>query len=193
MPVLNLSDTIPRMGSPRKPLAGWLRFSIRSALFLMVLIAIPLGWKVNRVRAQRQAVARIQAAKGSVLYDFEQRSMEVNPEAPGPRWLTDLLGRDFFADVVSVCLRNGDALEALRHLPALEHVMLSSDALFDEAVPHLQKCPSLCRVEVYPSEHPRHAARGLGEALPKCWVYFAPKLEPGSLGRSLTSGDLSSP
>ena len=43
----------------------WLQFSLRFLLLLIAVVAIPLAWKVNRVRNQRAVLAEIQRLGGA--------------------------------------------------------------------------------------------------------------------------------
>ena len=52
-----------------------------------------LGWKIERARKQREAVAWVQELGGELSCDSE---------SPGPQWLRKRLGRHFFDDVVRV-------------------------------------------------------------------------------------------
>ena len=76
------------------------QFSIRSLLVLVVVVALPCSWmavEMKRARRQVETVSAIEAIGGGVNYDFDS----VGRDPPDPAWLRRLLGRDFFADVVS--------------------------------------------------------------------------------------------
>ncbi len=116
---------------PPKPRGRWLRFSLRSLLLLVVLIAVPLGWKVNRARNQRAAVAGLQKLRAQITYDYENASpgSRANAAPPGPKWLIDLLGKEYFADVVQVTVGGpqvaDDTIALIARLPEVEHVTLA--------------------------------------------------------------------
>ena len=87
----------------------WLRISIRGLMALVLIIACALGWIVSRARVQRNAVAAVRKAGGTVLYDFE------NVRGPGPRpglrrWqrlVANAIGVDFVSSVTMVSMPRG--------------------------------------------------------------------------------------
>jgi len=81
----------------------------------MVLAAIPLAWKMNRVKEQQRLVEALRKSGRSVRYDYEIEfdrqsaptlqwpyNGKIEPTPPGPVWLRNLLGQDFLSDVVEV-------------------------------------------------------------------------------------------
>ena len=46
-----------------------LKLSLRALMALIAILAIPLGWQVNKAQRQRAAVAAIQQYGGFVGYD----------------------------------------------------------------------------------------------------------------------------
>ena len=85
----------------------WLRFSLRTMLVAGTVLCVLLAWKVRKVERQKEAVAAIERTGGSVRYDWEVRD---HPQAPGKNLLRDLLGDDFFDDVVEVDFTTGIVL-----------------------------------------------------------------------------------
>lgn len=69
------------------PPRSWRRFSLRSLLGLLVVVAVPLAWKVNQLSTERRVVAEIEAAGGQIA-----RS---DPWAP--EWCCAFLGREYFS------------------------------------------------------------------------------------------------
>ena len=85
----------------------FVRFSLRTLLLFMLVVCVALGWKVERTRKQRDTVAWVHQMGGSVVYDYEvdDNGRRVpNAEPPGRKWLRNLLGIDYFDDVVEVDL-----------------------------------------------------------------------------------------
>ncbi|MCX7424590.1 MAG: hypothetical protein NTW96_03015 [Planctomycetia bacterium] len=77
------------------------RYTIRSLLVLTAIIALWLGHVTNRARRQREAVAALVEVGAEVRYDWQ--SFQNRDEGPsGPRWLRELIGDEYFQDVVSV-------------------------------------------------------------------------------------------
>ena len=83
---------------------SWLRFSVRSLMVLVFLLASALGWFVYRVRTQHEAVASIQQTGAWVIYHWQWRngSFDRFGEPGVPGWLIQWLGPDFFYSVKRV-------------------------------------------------------------------------------------------
>ena len=81
--------------------------SLRSLPLVALVVVIPCSWFVVKIRqadGQRELRDVIWAADGSVYYDCEYDDGRYLPGVtpPGPAWLRQWLGIDFFADVVGV-------------------------------------------------------------------------------------------
>ena len=112
-----------------RPWRRFLRFSVRGMIVVVLLVGGWLGWLVRSARIQREAVAAIQQAGGSVYYDWEWRSGQYleGTEPPAPRWVVERLGFDYFGNVAEMCNGNarGDAVLAkVGELHALETLNL---------------------------------------------------------------------
>src|SRR5262245_47882876 len=100
----------------------WLRFSLRTMLLLITVLCIWLGFQVNAARRQREAVAAILDAGGTVYYDYQVISrgvglprygFDLSRTPPGPEWLRKYIGGDYFCTAIVVDLHrpniaNGD-------------------------------------------------------------------------------------
>ncbi len=86
----------------------------------MIAIGAGLGWVVREANVQRDAVAAITAAGGSVTYDWEMSGGTVVPGGKPwvPRWLTDRIGVDFFGHVTSVSLTEGETSAVMEAIGA---------------------------------------------------------------------------
>ena len=62
----------------RRPWQRFLRFSVRGLIVLVLVIGAGVGWLVRSARIQRDAVAAIQNAGGSVSYDWVISSGNLN-------------------------------------------------------------------------------------------------------------------
>src|SRR5262245_26702937 len=82
---------------PVLPKRRWFRFSLRTFLLVITALALWLGWKFGEAREQRRVVAELIGL--DVQYDF---SDYFGGSPPEPAWLIDLVGVDFFHDVVGV-------------------------------------------------------------------------------------------
>ena len=89
------------------------QFSVRSVLAMTVAVALPCSWWAVEMKQAREQEASIKAIKklgGWVLYDWEREENILYlpgmslPNAPEPTWLRNLLGDDFFSNVLGVSL-----------------------------------------------------------------------------------------
>jgi hypothetical protein len=101
--------------------------TFRSLIFLVIVVAAGLGWIVRAAHVQRDAVAAIVNAGGTVWYSGQSgRGKSLPPETPpwAPTWLVEFVGVDFFVHVAGVNLERssgqGDAV--LANVGRLEHL-----------------------------------------------------------------------
>jgi hypothetical protein len=85
----------------------WFQFRLRTLLLLVTVFAVWFGWLAHQARQQKETVAWVREMEGTVYYDYEvdedgQPIDDAKP--PGPKWLRDIVGIDFMADVVEVNL-----------------------------------------------------------------------------------------
>jgi hypothetical protein len=103
------------------------RRAIAGTLVVAALSLVVLGgcWETV-VGPQRDAVAAIRKAGGSVIFDWEWTNGRLAPpgtKPPWPSWLVNALGRDTFGHVVAVELTFGQADDALMtHIGRLTHL-----------------------------------------------------------------------
>jgi hypothetical protein len=73
-------------------------------LLVIVVVALWLGWRVDKARRQRHAIAQIEKYNGYVRFDYEYAGGKEIPDAQpkGPRWLRRNLGDDYFREVSRV-------------------------------------------------------------------------------------------
>jgi hypothetical protein len=105
-----------------RPIQPWARISIRVSMLLVLTIAVPLGWQVNRTREQRVAVEAVQRYGGSVHFDYEFVSGALIPGGTprGPRWLRMMLGDEYFRKVRLVNFDYERSIGAIVHNPNVE-------------------------------------------------------------------------
>ncbi len=94
------------------------QFSIRSLLVLVVVVSIPCSWlavEMREAEMQRRAVEELQNVGGTVGYSDNSNPSMIwfNGPPPGPGWLRNLLGDDFFANVTDVSFVFGDTTDAV--------------------------------------------------------------------------------
>jgi hypothetical protein len=111
----------------------------------MVVISAPLGWfawKLERLRAQREAIQAIESLGGSAVYDLVYSDVPLDASGeivwPGPAWLRQVLGDDAFVHVVDVRLAGIEVtashLKCLEGLPRCRLLDLSSAKITDAAL-----------------------------------------------------------
>ena len=131
------------------------QFSLLALLLLVVVVAVPFSWletEMKAARKQREAVASIERAGGSVMYDYELPWVYMHHwPPPATPWLRTLLGIDFFANVELAGLRSEpndslwEDLGAFAHLRILE---LQSAKVGDAELRNLRGLPPLRELDV---------------------------------------------
>jgi hypothetical protein len=129
----------------------FVRFSLRGLIVLVLVAGAGLGWFVRSARIQRQAVAVIEQAGGSVAYewDFQNGKRIPNGEPGWPKWLVDLLEVDYFGNVVAVDLIGSGSDELLvevSKLTRLEDLQLKGSEVTDAGLAFLSGLTGLKRL-----------------------------------------------
>jgi hypothetical protein len=129
------------------------QFSIRSIFVLVLAIAIPSGWlAVERERALRQGefVERIHKLGGAEWYDwYIGADGDTVPTArqPGPEWLWNLLGGDFFRRIGGLYLSDSKItdsnLDELKGLTRLQFLGLNNTQVTDAGLVRLKGLTSI--------------------------------------------------
>ena len=121
----------------------WFRFSLKAFVVVLTVFCVWLGALVFRVNKQKEAVQWVRDHGGRVLYDFQWDGiLAPDPFAPdpGPNWLRDLIGVDYFGDITYIELADakvGD-IEPLRGLTQLRQLYLGGTQVTDlEPLYHL--------------------------------------------------------
>jgi hypothetical protein len=140
-----VAEAVPR---PRR---RWLRFSLRTLMIAVTLFCVAAGVVSSNAMRQKRAVERIKSLRAvAVYYDYQLDGKlnphSVEPVAPGPDWLRNLLGVDYFATVTSVRVNVGtdEFLEAAADLPHLRDLRIACDSkITDHAWEHLKELNEL--------------------------------------------------
>ena len=131
-----------------------LRFRLRTLLLVMLLACVILGTTVQRALTQKRTVERIREIGGSITYGYQRIAQEnvdkyyqaaKNNRAtvlalrrafthpPGPEWLQQLIGDEYFQSVVAVGFRapqheqrilSAEGLAMLQRLPMLDSLRI---------------------------------------------------------------------
>lgn len=152
------------MEQPTSRRSWWRRphLSVRSLVEIVLIVGGGLGWFIRRATVPRDAVRAIEAAGGTVRYDFQQKpSFPFPSQPPGPKWLVDRIGIDFFANVIDVSFRtarwntvvsappqNDAILADIGRLPRLEKLDASSVLVTDAGIAHLAGLTRLRSLEI---------------------------------------------
>ena len=139
-------------------------------MILVLVFGAWLGWFVRRVQVQKDAVAAIQKAGGTVM-TFEWRNGGSNPyrnswipewlggdEAWMPLWMTRGAGLEYFGNVVDVSLiptrandpqaANDATLAFVGQLGRLQGLRLNSTAIADAGLVHLARLTELRDLQI---------------------------------------------
>lgn len=119
----------------------WTRFNLRALMLIVVVIAIPLGWTVNRVRNRRIVVAAIQDMNGHIYYDYQRNfnvGLSTSASPLGSKWLRAVFGEHVFAEIVHVNVEGpkvtDESLALISSLPHLQLLGVRSDRITDKGV-----------------------------------------------------------
>ena len=158
-----------------KPKRRWYQFSLKTLLVVMTVTCVWLAIISDRARRQRAAVDRIHELGGTLLYNYETGSSEYKgDDPPGPDWLVELIGVDYFDDVVAVRLRDlpvTDAdLDLVRDLPDLRGLSISRTKVTDAGLAHLTALTKLERLDLDGTNITVAGIKKLQQALPKCLI-----------------------
>jgi len=138
--------------APRK--RRWFRFSLRFLLVLVVIVAVPLAWKVNRVRNQRLVVVEVEALGGRITLAHESGVLSGRAaEAPGPKWLRKILGDSYFAEVIQIDVRqtavSDEVLARFSTLTDLKYLVLDANKVTDAGFEQIATLPHLAELALY--------------------------------------------
>jgi Leucine-rich repeat (LRR) protein len=132
----------------------WLRFSLRTMMLLVTLLCVWLGVTSYRANKQKRAVERL-AGQGSVGYDYQTTAPfgAPRPLPPGPAWLRELIGSDYFVTVdsadVYVKSAGDDSIAALEDFPQLCSLDLHGPGVTDSVLARLSKLTQLRNLCLY--------------------------------------------
>jgi len=126
-------------------------------IVVVLVIGAGLGWLVRSARIQREAIAAIKRAGGSVEYNWEWGNGKIvksgNPWAS--KWLTDRVGIDYFGRVTAVSFylpyfseRPPIPFAAVGHLNQLETLLFDGQELSDDGLSNLKDLKNLTELDL---------------------------------------------
>jgi hypothetical protein len=127
------------------------RFRLRTLLAVVTVLAGICGLHANRWHTQREAVLRIQAAGGAVMYedemppwDFEANYVRVSPTK---RWARRILALECFREPVHVQVTEGpstnDVVDAIVALRAVQYVVIEDARISGSTLDKFQRMSNL--------------------------------------------------
>ncbi len=127
-----------------------LRFSLRSLLVVVTLLAIWIGIQTTKAKRTRIALDRIAALGGNVRFAHQydaSGTFDGSAKPNGPRWLRNLLGGEYFDRVVYINLADSevtdDDLSAIATLGDVKTFWLARTSITDQGAKHLAKMKNL--------------------------------------------------
>lgn len=128
------------------PARRTLRLTLGGMMLLVLVIGVALGWVVRGAKVQRDAVAAIRLAGGTVIYE-EPSGWK---GARGVRWLRSRLGTDLFDRVVAAHRKGGDdrLMTQVGRLPHLDLLTLSHTEITDRGFSSVADLPGLTSVSL---------------------------------------------
>ena len=164
---------------------SWYQYSLRSLLIVMFLFCILFAWggyKIRQAEKQKEAVAWVEKMGGSVVYDYqydEKGNWNPMTQPPGPDWLREWIGVDYFCDVYEVNYLVVSKSIPDRHLedlyPLVSLTHLRVLALTNSQVSNLSSLESLTNLErLYLSSTlvTKEEVQKLQLALPNCKIHW---------------------
>jgi Leucine-rich repeat (LRR) protein len=133
-----------------------LRFSIRTTLVLVALVALALAIPARTARIQKRVVDELTTLPsntgGMVLYhhQFQTDRWNRNASIPGPDWLRWLVGDHYFISIRRIiCRANEDLIADIGKLQSIESLDIDARMLVDEDVlRHLKSMRNLENLQI---------------------------------------------
>ncbi len=133
---------------PKTTRRGWrLSYSLRALLLCTALMALWLGVASHRARQQRMAVLAIREVGGHPIYDYMLAQSDqlqgdlAKAVPPGPVWLRDLVGEEYFMRPVQLIFQKGritdQGLERIRLFNGLNAIHLEDRNISDAGIQYL--------------------------------------------------------
>lgn len=134
-----------------------LRYTLRTLLILLTILAILVGGWAERGRRQARAMKILADARSTGHYDFQFKSGQWSWEefdgrrtSPAPPWLLQSLGPDYFHRVLSVTIWRHEDLRPLATLRSLEAVFYRTADSTDEDLRQIAALPELRYLKIEP-------------------------------------------
>src|SRR5689334_3901312 len=124
------------MSAPSNPRRRWLRFSLRSFMLLVLVVAVSLGWMIHKAREQMIAVAALKEMGCEFAFDNAERWPTVLES------FRKLLSKNGSRTVIRLYGANSTITDAglahLRGLADLQELFLQGTHVTDAGLVHLR-------------------------------------------------------
>jgi hypothetical protein len=120
------------------PSRRWFRFSLRTLLAAVAVLAIVFGWvawRLDRAREQGRVLADLYSATGVSFVGFDMPKS--SPESLKTQWVFGHFFRVDRLEIGPLPHTPDNALKHLPRLPQLEKLKIESDAITDDGLRHL--------------------------------------------------------
>lgn len=129
-------DAEPIAATPPKRKRRWCQFRLRTLMIVVVICSVDAAWlgrKLDQKRRERAAVKAVEELGGWAEY-----AKSPSGDRLGPSWLRQILGDDFYSDVVWVAFGarqiDDSRLSILSDLPYIESLELGQQDISDAGV-----------------------------------------------------------
>ena len=141
-------------------------------LAFVTVLCVAVGWNAELARRQRVAVEWVRDYGGSVVYDHERPVLYGPARMAEPKWLRDLIGVDFFHNVVAVWLNHNevDDLAPVATLHSLTSLGISAAVNPDVDVSVLCALRQLKELHLHHTGIKQDRLKPVREALPACRI-----------------------
>jgi hypothetical protein len=154
-------ESEPTTADPPKRKRRWFQFSLRTLLLFTLICAVAASWVAHRMdkkRAEREAIAAIRKAGGLVYHDCEEVHKDTSGKmvasgTRGPEWLQKLVGDDFFTDPLLVSfIKVRESTEAtmtiVGELDELRWLFLAESNVTDAGLANLMRLRQLTNLNL---------------------------------------------
>lgn len=114
----------------------WFQISLRTFLLVLTIGCVWLGFIARKAARQRKAVEWIAERSGRAWYDFQIDNprglpVDLRAEPPGPAWLRERIGLDYFADLRWVEVKGASDISRLSTLYDLHELHVDNSSVSD--------------------------------------------------------------
>lgn len=152
-----------------------IRFSLRTAIILLLVLTTWLGLWVGRAEKQRRTVKSIRELRGSVSYRFIWPGSQVlDSDSIGGKWFVRQLGRDLFTNVIAVYLVTpyvtDESMDLAMQFPRLEELSIGGGELTEQGIKKLSALTGLNTLNLVGQDVPDVALAPIAQLVNLEWL-----------------------